>query len=89
MRGEFGSRLCLLVPGNRTRDHRQKLMYGKFYLNIRTNVFMARLISQWNRLSGVAAFSSPEMNPRTIWTQPSAVCLGTALLEQGPGVVPH
>lgn len=48
---EFGSRLCLVVPSNRVRGNRQKLMHEKFHLNIKTNLFTVRVTTRWNRLS--------------------------------------
>lgn len=47
---EDRARLFPVVPSNRTRDNRQKLVHSKFCLNMRNNFFTMRVTKHWNRL---------------------------------------
>lgn len=39
-----------MVPHNRTRGHGHKLIYRKFCLNIRKNIFTLRVVKCWHSL---------------------------------------
>lgn len=47
---EDRARLCSVLPSNRTRGRKHKLMHGEFYMKMRKN-FTVWLTQHWNRLS--------------------------------------
>lgn len=46
------ARLFSVVPGDRTRDNRQKLKHEKFHANIQKNLIAVRLTEHRNTLPG-------------------------------------
>lgn len=46
-----------MVPSSKTRDNGQKLMHRQFHLNMRRNIFIVQVTTQWNRLSREAVES--------------------------------
>lgn len=55
-----------MVPSSKTRGNRQKLMHGKFHLNMRKNFFTVQMTMQWNRLPREVAEYSREI-PEISW----------------------
>lgn len=73
-----------MVPSNRTKGNRWKMMHRKFHLTIRRNIFTVQVAKHWNRLPREVAESSPRKYSRISWTQSYEILWSrTILLEQG------
>ncbi|KAJ7399286.1 hypothetical protein BTVI_116414 [Pitangus sulphuratus] len=55
-----GARLSSVVPSNRTKDSRQKLVHCKFHPNMSKNFITAQVTKHWNRLP-IEVVESPSL----------------------------
>lgn len=79
---ENGARLFLVVPVNRTKDNKQKLMASKFHLNMRKKFFTVHCLCIGTDCPEKLWSFSHWRYPRTIWMQLCAMCSRTTLLAQ-------